>query len=302
MNWTRLSTLLFAASFVTAAVAQRTAATAETRYVQVRGDRIAYRTIGSGSPILIANRMRGTLDTWDPAFLDGLAAKHTLYWFDYPGISYSSGVLPSDHGQVARFIADFATAVGVERFAVLGWSWGGMASQALLIERPDRVSHAILIGTNPPGAVPIPIQQVFLERAVKPVNDLADEEVLFFEPRSESSRRAAKASRDRIYARPDVVSRIPADPTQFEVYFAAAKSFAADADGRREKLCATRTPMLVVCGDNDTSTAGQNWLPLVGKLRNAQFLFYSEAGHGPQHQHPELTAEYIVSFLARTTP
>lgn len=302
MNWTRLSTLLFAASFVTAAVAQRTAATAETRYVQVRGDRIAYRTIGSGSPILIANRMRGTVDTWDPAFLDGLAAKHSLYWFDYPGIGYSSGVLPSDHGQVARFIADFATAVGVERFAVLGWSWGGMASQALLIERPDRVSHAILIGTNPPGAVPIPIQQVFLERAVKPVNDLADEEVLFFEPRSESSRRAAKASRDRIYARPDVVSRIPADPAQFEVYFAAAKSFAADADGRLEKLCATRTPMLVVCGDNDTSTAGQNWLPLVGKLRNAQFLFYSEAGHGPQHQHPQLTAEYIVSFLARTTP
>jgi pimeloyl-ACP methyl ester carboxylesterase len=297
---TRLPALLLAASFVPAASAQRTAVNAENRYVDVRGDRIAYRTLGSGSPILIANRMRGTLDTWDPAFLDALAARHTLYWFDYPGIGYSSGALPADHGLVARFVADFATAVGVERFAILGWSWGGLAAQALLLQAPERVSHAILIGTNPPGAVQIPIQQVFLERAVKPVNDLADEEVLFFEPRSESSRRAAKASHDRIHGRPGVAARIPAEPAQFDVYFAAAKAFAADAEGRREKLTAARVSMLVVCGDNDPSTAGQNWFPLVGKLRNAQFLFYSEAGHGPQHQHPELTAEYIVTFLART--
>jgi pimeloyl-ACP methyl ester carboxylesterase len=55
--------------------------------------------------------------------------------------------------------------------------------------------------------------------------------------------------------------------------------------------------MLIVCGDNDISTVGQNWFPLIGKLRNAQVIFYSEAGHGPQHQYPELTARYIVAFL-----
>lgn len=60
-----LGSLLMAATLASPALAQDTAATAETRYVQVNGDRIAYRRIGTGSPIVLANRMRGTLDTWD---------------------------------------------------------------------------------------------------------------------------------------------------------------------------------------------------------------------------------------------
>jgi hypothetical protein len=54
--------------------AAQTASTATTQYVEVGGSRIAYRSIGSGSPLVLLTRMRGTLDTWDPLFLDQLAA------------------------------------------------------------------------------------------------------------------------------------------------------------------------------------------------------------------------------------
>ncbi|MHC5348407.1 alpha/beta fold hydrolase [Metapseudomonas furukawaii] len=277
------------------------AATAENQYVQVNGNEIAYRTFGVGSPIVLANRMRGTLDTWDPLFLDSLADRHTVITFDYPGVGYSSGTLPDDLGEVARFVSDFTTAIGLDSFAMLGWSWGGFTTQTLLLDQPERVTHAILVGTNPPGPGQLPIQQVFIDRAMKPVNDLDDEEVLFFEPRSAFSRAAAKASHDRIYARPDVVSKIPSRLEQFMVYLKAAEVFREDALGRRAGLTRTRTPMLVISGDNDTSTAGQNWFPLIGQLQNAQFVFYPESGHGPQHQYPELSAEYIADFIARTS-
>ncbi|MDH4582038.1 alpha/beta hydrolase [Pseudomonas sp. BN415] len=280
---------------------EQTAATAENQYVEVNGNTIAYRSIGSGSPIVLANRMRGTLDTWDPLFLDKLAERHTVITFDYPGVGYSSGTLPDDLGQVASFVNDFTTAIKLDKFAMLGWSWGGFTTQTLLLDQPERVSHAILVGTNPPGPGQLPIQQVFIERAMKPVNDLDDEEVLFFEPQSEFSRAAAKASHERIYARPDVVSKIPSQMEQFLVYLKAAEAFGEDTLGRRARLTQTRTPMLVISGDNDTSTAGQNWFPLIGQLRNAQFVFYPEAGHGPQHQYPELSAEYIADFIARTS-
>lgn len=46
------------------------AAAARTLYVTVGNDRIAYRRIGRGPMIILANRLRGTLDTWDPLFLD----------------------------------------------------------------------------------------------------------------------------------------------------------------------------------------------------------------------------------------
>jgi pimeloyl-ACP methyl ester carboxylesterase len=151
------------ASFVTMpdATAAPSAVTAETRYVEVNGTKIAYRKIGNGTPLLLANRMRGTLDTWAPLFLDELARAHTVITFDYPGIGYSSGKLPDDMGHVADFINDLAGALKLEKFAILGWSWGGFASQTLVVDHPGRVTHAILVGTNPPGKDQLPIEQLF---------------------------------------------------------------------------------------------------------------------------------------------
>lgn len=279
--------------------ARDTAETAPTHHVEVEGNRVAYRRIGSGSPLLLANRMRGTLDTWDPLFLNALATRHTVITFDYPGIGYSTGSLPDDPGKVAQFVDRFATELKLERFAMAGWSWGGLATQSVLTDKPGRITHAILVATNPPGPVQIPIQPAFKERAFKPVNDLEDEYVLFFEPRSEFSRAMARASHERIYARPDVVAKIPATMDQIQVYLTAAQAFGEDKPGRRKALSGIATPILIICGDNDTSTAGQNWIPLIGQLKNAQFLFYSQTGHGPHHQYPVLSADYITDFIAR---
>ena len=46
---------------------------AKTTFVEASDRKIAYRSIGKGLPIIMANRFRGTLDTWDPAFLNSLA-------------------------------------------------------------------------------------------------------------------------------------------------------------------------------------------------------------------------------------
>ncbi len=289
--------LFLAALFGSVASAQPNAADTPTRYVEVNGDRIAYRSFGQGPPVVLANRMRGTLDTWDPLFLDQLAKHHTVITFDYPGIGYSSGTLPADMSMVAKFFSDFTAAIKLKRTAVLGWSWGGYMAQALLVEYPHLVSHAILLGINPPGKNQLPIQQVWLERALKPINDLGDEEILFFEPKSDASRVAARLSRDRIYARPGVVSKIPSTPEEIHLFLKVAKEFKEDEVGRREQLTRTRTPILIVCGDNDTSVPVENWYPLIGKIPRAQLIVFPESGHGPQHQHPELAAKYIADFL-----
>ena len=47
-------------------------ASAPTRFVEVDGQRIAYRRIGQGggAPLLLLNRFRGTMDHWDPQLVD----------------------------------------------------------------------------------------------------------------------------------------------------------------------------------------------------------------------------------------
>lgn len=287
---------LFSLLLTLPALAQQDAASTPTRFIQVKGERIAYRSIGRGTPMLLATRMRGTLDTWDPLFLDALAKHHTVITFDYPGIGYSAGTQLADIGRAASFVADLAAALKLERFIATGWSWGGTVMQTLLIQYPDRVSHAVLIGTTPPGKPERPIQPVFIERAFKPYNDLADDEILFFEPASERSREANRRSRERIYARPGVADRIPSRPEQIQPYLSAAKQYHEDSAGRLEALTRSKVPMLILCGDNDISVPAQNWFPLVGKI-DAQLIVLPQSGHGPQHQYPEVSARYIADFI-----
>lgn len=278
-------------------VAPPSALTAPTLYIDVDGSKIAYRSIGEGDPIILVTRMRGTIDTWDPLFLDTLAAAHRVITVDYPGVGYSGGALPQDMSRAADFVGAFATAIDVQRFTIMGWSWGGAVAQTFLLEHPDRVTHAIILGANPPGKLERPIQKAFLDRAFKPVNNLADEEVLFFEPASAVSLKAAAASHARIHAREGVDAKIPSTPESIQAYLSAATAYGADTAGRREKLTANRIPMLVIAGDNDISTAGQNWFPLIGEMANAHLVVYPEAGHGPHHQYPELAVSQINAFL-----
>lgn len=282
--------------------APASAATARTDYVAVSGDRIAYRSIGTGVAMIVLNRLRGTLDTWDPLFIDELAKSNRVITVDYPGVGYSSGALPQDIGLAAEFVREFADALQIERFALLGWSWGGTVAQTFVVEHPARATHVILIGTVPPGRNDVPLQQAFLDRAFKPVNDIDDEVVLFFEPASAFSRAAARASHDRIYARPGVADRIPSTREAIQAYLNAAATYREDAPRRRERLMATRTPMLVISGDNDISTAVENWFALKGRIPGAHLVVYPQAGHAPQHQHPGLAAAQIALFQKLIAP
>lgn len=55
----------------------------KTAYAEVNGRKIAYRSIGKGMPIVLCQRFRGNLDSWDPLFLDELGKNYRVLIFDY---------------------------------------------------------------------------------------------------------------------------------------------------------------------------------------------------------------------------
>jgi len=277
--------------------AKDSASTAETKFVEVDGVKLGYREVGSGDPIIMFTRLRGTIDTWDPAFVDALADGYRVIMVDYPGVGYSKGKLAPDMVSVAGTMAEFAKAIGVQKFDLVSWSWGGALGQTFLVKHPEMVNRAVLMGTNPAGEVEHPMREDWFNLAVKPVNDLKDEETLFFEPAYQESLAAAKASHDRIYARPGVTEHIPSKMDEFKLYFAAAQKFHEDKEGVRDALTKSEIPMLILCGDNDPGTPADNWFPLVRKIPRAQLLVMPRTGHGPQHQFPQLSADYIHAFL-----
>jgi pimeloyl-ACP methyl ester carboxylesterase len=271
------------------------ASTTETQYATIDNKQIAYRKIGNGTPIIFANRFRGTLDTWDPLFLDLVAQKNTVVTFDYSGIGYSEGELPMDLHQVAAEVIKIADHLNYEKFIVGGWSYGGLIAQYTTFLYPTLVVGTIIIGSNPMGKSDTPLSPLFLEKALQPTYTPEDIVTLFFEPTSQKSAEAGIASLQRIAQRYDE-SKVPVKMETLQRYFTATEQLTNDTDNFRVAYKTLQTPVLAISGDNDISFAVENWFPLLKNAPTLQHIIFQAAGHAPHFQYPELTANYIHVF------
>jgi pimeloyl-ACP methyl ester carboxylesterase len=274
------------------------AITAETQYVESRNRKLAYRSLGEGSPLILCNRFRGVMDSWDPAFLDSLALNFRVLIFDYTGLGRSSGAPSFGYMGLAQDAKDLADALGWQRFVIGGWSLGGIVAQLVVTEFPGRVTHGILIATTPPGIVAYAPARLFFDHSLKAENDFDDELVLFFEPASAFSRAAASRSHERIAMRThDLSPAIPQHLVAGILSNADGPTLFPDVLGTLNKLRSTSVPMLAICGDHDIVFPVENWYSVARHLRTVQLLVYPNCGHGPHHQHPIAVAEYIDTFV-----
>jgi pimeloyl-ACP methyl ester carboxylesterase len=82
---------------------------------------------------------RGTLDSWDPALVDALAAERDVITFDHAGVGTSSGHTPRTISGTAVDTLAFMEAIGVRQADVLGFSMGGYTAQELALQQPSAV-------------------------------------------------------------------------------------------------------------------------------------------------------------------
>jgi len=191
---------------MTAPTALRTASpyaadAAPTRYVTVGDASIAYRALGPASPVplVLSMRLRGTMDEWDPAFLDALSARRRVYIFDSAGVGLSSGVAPDAISAMAGIAIAFIEAMELGQVDLLGWSMGGYIATSVAFQAPALVRRLIVAGSGPggvPGAPPPPPAKVG-EIARHAVND--DEDFLYlFYPQTPAGRTAGQAQLARL--------------------------------------------------------------------------------------------------------
>jgi pimeloyl-ACP methyl ester carboxylesterase len=246
--------------------------------------------------MILCQRFRGMLDDWDPLFLNELAQHYNVITFDYTGFASSQGTPHTNIKSFATDVVDLAHYLNFEKIIVGGWSFGGWVAQIVTTEFSHLVSQTILIGTRPPGKVSHDLEEIFKATAYKPVNDFADEVILFFEPISELSVKKAKESHDRIAQRTiDKDKLVALDHLQF--YGKGGEDYVKDPYNAREKLTTTNIPILVISGDHEICFPPENWFELNRQLPTTQVVVIPRAGHGPQHQFPEMVVTYIHAFI-----
>ena len=164
--------------------------TATTQYVDAGSTRYAYRRIGTakGIPVVLLHRFRATIDWWDPAFIEALAVERDVILFDNVGIGYTDGAPMSTVGAYAVGAIAFIKALGLSHVDLLGWSFGGVVAQEVVLQRPDLIRKLVVAGSgsgSAPGmpAMPERVANIML----KPKSDLEDVLYLFY-PETDAAR------------------------------------------------------------------------------------------------------------------
>ena len=127
--------------------------TATTQFLQADSETYAYRRFGSGSglPLLFLQHFTGTLDNWDPAVADALAAGREVILYESAGLGRSTGEVPDTIVGMAKHAFSFLDGLSLKTCDVLGFSLGGMVAQQMAQDRPSIFRRMVLVGTAPRG-------------------------------------------------------------------------------------------------------------------------------------------------------
>jgi proline iminopeptidase len=154
----RFSLLLSCARFV-ACVAftlpAAFAAPASSGVVKTPDGDIYYELRGSGPPIvLVAGGPGSSRTSLQPEF-DVLASDHTVVYFDNIGRGRSSDLPAGRHHSPARDAADIEylrIALGYDKIALLGHSYGGYPALAYAAAHPEHLSRLVISSSGHSGA------------------------------------------------------------------------------------------------------------------------------------------------------
>lgn len=278
---------------------------APTQFIAANGEKYAYRRFGQGPglPLLLLQHFTGTLDNWDPAVTDPLAAGRELILFESAGVGRSTGQVPKTIAGMAAHALTFLDGLGLKTCDVLGFSLGGMVAQQMVLDHPAVFRKMILAGTAPRGGQDVMhLEKPSLARHLgdPTLQGYAVLQKIFFAP-TPSSQAAGAAFIERLMLRK--ADREPASGPQIAAaQMAAFRDWELFSGERFANLRSIGHPALIVNGVHDEMIPVANSYWLSENLSNAVLLTYPDSGHGSLFQFHESFTRQAAAFLTHDSP
>ena len=267
-----------------AAQAPPSVADAPLRTVDAGQGKIGYRSVGRGRPLVLIMGLAGTMDSWQPSFVNALAGHRRVITFDNEGIRQTTlGPGTLTIRRMGEDVASLIRALRLRRPDVLGWSMGGMIAQSFAGRHPRLLRKLVLCATAPGNG-----------RATFPNPDalsMTYEQVLF----APGHDAAYQAWLRGIGSYPD--SSPITSPELRAAQLAAVVTWMAGRDPSGRPLSRIRKPVLVGGGALDPLLPVANQRYLGRALPNARLRIYPDAAHGFLFQYARGFAKRILRFL-----
>ncbi|HTV11865.1 MAG TPA: alpha/beta hydrolase [Acidimicrobiales bacterium] len=247
---------------------------------------VAYRSIGAGPALVMIAGWSGTMEGWEPQFVNALAQHHRVVIFDNAGIGATQDLAPPlTIDAMADQTASFINALHLGRADVLGWSMGTAVAQALAVLHPNEVAALVLCAPYPGnGAVVLPARSILDAKsdptALFPANQVGAE--LAYEVATSAYPKAPPA--------PQAV-----DSAQSK----ALDRWWAGGDPAGRLVTKIAVPTLVADGTADRLDPVANAHLLARVIPGAKLKLYPDAGHGFLFQDGTAFAALVGSFLSQ---
>ncbi len=151
-------------------------------FVVIADGSLYYNEIGRGIPIIIVHGGPGVLDQGylQPQLLQ-LAAEHRLIFYDQRGSGKSLNTkLDEKHINIDQFVEDLEVlrvSLGLEKFILMGHSWGGLLGMQYAIAHQDHLLGFVLLNTAPADEKG---QKAFVDEFEKRTKNIQDDIKLLF--------------------------------------------------------------------------------------------------------------------------
>jgi 3-oxoadipate enol-lactonase len=265
--------------------------------VNANGIEIYYEIIGSGTPLMLINGWGGNLDSWSTKMVDMLAEKHMVIMMDNRGTGRSSK--PDALYTLDMMAADTSSvmeAVGVEKAHVMGFSMGGIITQAFGLNYPEKTLSLILCGTQPGGFHRIssdPQVHVDLALIANPPPGMSERDrtiklLYLLYPAEYVEANLEELIEDETYTDYPTPS-----------YALNRQSEAIAGFDSYDRLPEMRYPVLVMVGTDDMLVPPGNGEVLAERIRDATLVMIHGCGHGFLKQETEEAVWHILRFLDR---
>jgi len=251
---------------------------------------VGYRSVGSGPPLVMIMGFGGSIDSWQPSFVDALAARYRVITLDNAGVGLTTALpAPLTMTAMAAQTSAFITALHLGAPDVLGWSMGGMIAQALAVTHPDQIHKLVLCATlSGDGKATLPSAKVIA--LLEAPSGSAGLTLLF--PSSQVAAEAAFVTGLLSYPHPYAASKAAVATQE-----AALSEWSLHPDPVGSRISSIAVPTLVADGTVDPLIPLPNDDHLAATIPHAQLAVYPGAAHAFLFQDQTTFLPRLESFL-----